>query len=48
MHPNLTFRAEVTERNIAFARDRPFGVLAVSTPRFQFEVQHPALIPVRV
>ena len=34
MHPNPAFRAEITERNIAFARERPFGVLAVSTPRF--------------
>lgn len=31
MHPNLAFRSEAAERHIAFARDRSFGVLAVST-----------------
>lgn len=31
MHPNPAFRAEETARHIAFARDRAFGVLAVST-----------------
>ncbi|RBW54949.1 FMN-binding negative transcriptional regulator [Ruegeria sp. A3M17] len=31
MHPNPAFRAEETERHITFARDRAFGVLAVST-----------------
>ena len=31
MHPNPTFRAETRERHIEFARDRAFGVLAVST-----------------
>ena len=31
MHPNPTFRAEHRTRHIAFARDRGFGVLALST-----------------
>ncbi|MBO9445945.1 FMN-binding negative transcriptional regulator [Ruegeria sp. R14_0] len=31
MHPNPAFRAEETARHISFARDRAFGVLAVST-----------------
>lgn len=31
MHPNPAFRAEDRARNIAFARDRGFGVLALST-----------------
>ncbi|WP_109313716.1 FMN-binding negative transcriptional regulator [Ruegeria sp. AU67] len=31
MHPNPAFRAEETERHVTFARDRAFGVLAVST-----------------
>ncbi|SDX24880.1 negative transcriptional regulator, PaiB family [Ruegeria halocynthiae] len=32
MHPNPAFRAEARSRHIDFARDRAFGVLAVSTP----------------
>ncbi len=32
MHPNLAFRGTPKERNIAFARERGFGVLAVSAP----------------
>jgi transcriptional regulator len=32
MHPNPTFRGEATDRNIAFARQRGFGTLAVNTP----------------
>ncbi len=31
MHPNPAFRAEESTRHIAFARDRAFGVLALST-----------------
>ncbi len=31
MHPNPAFRAEDQSRHIAFARDRAFGVLAIST-----------------
>ena len=31
MHPNPAFRAEDRARNIAFARNRAFGVLALST-----------------
>ncbi len=31
MHPNPAFRAEDRARHIAFARDRAFGVLAIST-----------------
>ncbi len=31
MHPNPAFRAEEISRHIAFARERAFGVLAVST-----------------
>ncbi|MCG7520542.1 FMN-binding negative transcriptional regulator [Ruegeria sp. Ofav3-42] len=31
MHPNPAFRVEETARHISFARDRAFGVLAVST-----------------
>jgi len=31
MHPNPAFRAEERARHIAFARDRAFGVLALST-----------------
>ena len=31
MHPNPAFRAEDTARHIAFARERAFGVLALST-----------------
>ncbi|WP_170762592.1 FMN-binding negative transcriptional regulator [Ruegeria lacuscaerulensis] len=31
MHPNPAFRAEDLTRHIAFARDRAFGVLALST-----------------
>ncbi len=31
MHPNPAFRAEARARHIRFARDRAFGVLAVST-----------------
>ncbi|WP_120634790.1 FMN-binding negative transcriptional regulator [Ruegeria sp. EL01] len=31
MHPNPAFRAEEHARHVAFARDRAFGVLAVST-----------------
>lgn len=31
MHPNPAFRAEDLSRHIAFARDRAFGVLAVSS-----------------
>jgi len=30
MHPNPAFRAEPRERNIAFARDRAFGMLSVN------------------
>lgn len=30
MHPNSAFRTEPRERNIAFARDRAFGTLAVN------------------
>lgn len=31
MHPNQAFRKESTARNIAFARDKSFGVLAVNS-----------------
>ena len=30
MHPNPIFHTETTERNLAFARDRAFGVLAIN------------------
>ncbi len=30
MHPNLAFRTEETSRNIAFARERAFGTLAIN------------------
>ncbi|MXQ08127.1 FMN-binding negative transcriptional regulator [Alphaproteobacteria bacterium GH1-50] len=32
MHPNPAFRAEDRARNVAFARERAFGVLAVNAP----------------
>ena len=35
MHPNPTFRTESEDRNIAFARDRAFGVLAVAAETFR-------------
>ncbi|PHO05431.1 negative transcriptional regulator [Rhodobacteraceae bacterium 4F10] len=31
MHPNPAFRQETHEKNLAFARDRGFGILSVST-----------------
>jgi transcriptional regulator len=33
MHPNQAFRKPDTARNIAFARERAFGVLAINAPR---------------
>ncbi|WP_424832253.1 FMN-binding negative transcriptional regulator [Ruegeria sp.] len=33
MHPNPSFRAEDRDRHIEFARDRAFGVLALSTSK---------------
>ena len=32
MHPNPAFRGEETDRNIAFARQRGFGTLAINAP----------------
>jgi transcriptional regulator len=32
MHPNPAFRRTVRDRNLAFARDRGFGVLAINAP----------------
>ncbi|MCV2863158.1 FMN-binding negative transcriptional regulator [Albidovulum sediminicola] len=32
MHPNPVYRQETAERNLAFARDRGFGALAVNGP----------------
>ena len=32
MHPNPAFRGEETDRNIAFARQRGFGTLAINRP----------------
>ena len=32
MHPNSSFRTETFEQNVAFARERAFGVLAINGP----------------
>jgi transcriptional regulator len=44
MHPNPVFHTENAERNLAFARDRAFGILAVNGPDGPLMAHVPFLI----
>lgn len=44
MHPNPAFRKETRDRNLALARDRAFGTLAVNAPEGPFLSHVPFLL----